>query len=37
LEVARKARKSFLHSKLYFATFVVSTSSGREDVVPILQ
>ena len=37
LEVARKARNSFFLWKLYFATFVVRTSSGREDVVPILQ
>ena len=36
LEVARKARNSFFLWKLYFATFVVRTSSGREDVVPIL-
>ena len=36
LEVARKANKSFFSAKLYFATLVVSTSSGREYVVPIL-
>ena len=36
LEVARKAYNSLLIRKLYCATFVVRTSSGREYVVPIL-
>lgn len=36
LEVARKAYNSLLIRKLYCATFVVRTSSGREFVVPIL-